>query len=104
MPVIDKPQIIHLLQHHMAGVEQDVATRVVAGEFQKAPEGCAIVQVFSGMQFIAEVHALLVKTIEDRCPAPSQFRERLINQGDIARRPRIEIGPGQRAGKRGMGF
>ena len=48
---IDELQIVELLQHKMAGIEQHVAAGMVLHPLQEHFEGDAIVQVFSGMDF-----------------------------------------------------
>src|SRR5699024_1100751 len=74
---IDKLQIIHALQHKMAGIVQNFYPRMVAGGFQKAFIGNAIVQVFAGMNFVANVYAALFKGIQNRLP----FLGKLIESG-----------------------
>ena len=51
------------------------------------------------MQFETGVHTSLVKRIQNRNPTAGQFREGLVDKACGPLRPRIEIGPGQRAGK-----
>ena len=84
----------------MAGIEQDLAAHVPTHQFMEALEGRPVVQVFAGMDLVAEVHALLVAEVEDRPPAPRQFIERSLDQPGRALREGEQVGPGERAGKR----
>src|SRR5262245_10103637 len=52
------------------------------------------------MNLIAKVYACLVISIEDRLPAPGELVECRLDQARRALRPRIEIGPRERAGER----
>ncbi|MNL28787.1 hypothetical protein D3C87_1504470 [compost metagenome] len=61
--------------------------------------GDAIVQVFAGVNFVADVDARLVEGVEDRRPAAGQLVEGLFDQPSRALWPGVEIGPGQRARK-----
>ena len=54
---IEEGQLIHLLQNHVAGIEENIGARMIANRRKKPLEGCAIVQVFARMQFIANVNA-----------------------------------------------
>src|SRR3546814_12951361 len=56
------------------------------------------------MDFIGEIDALFVEGVEDRPPAFRELAERLLDQSRRALRPRIEIGPGERARKTRMGI
>jgi hypothetical protein len=53
---IDKGQIIQLLQMKMARVIQDIAARVVVYAVKKTLKGDAIMQVFTGVDFVAQIH------------------------------------------------
>jgi hypothetical protein len=66
---------------------------------QEALEGHAVVQILAGMQLVAHVDAGIVERIEDRRQRFAQLAERFLDQPGRALRPRIQIGPGQRAGK-----
>ena len=56
MEDVDKGQIVHLLEQHMARIKEDVAARMVIHQRQKTLEGHAVVQIFPGMQLKADVH------------------------------------------------
>ena len=86
----------------MARVVQHVAARVVIHLRQKALEGHAVVQVFTGVNFVAQIDAMLVKAVQEWPPAASQFVKRLIQQQRVMRRPRVEVRPRQRPGEGGM--
>ena len=86
----------------MAGVIEHIAARMVIDPLQETLKCHAIMQVFAGMDFVADIHALLVKNVQQRSPAPGQFIEGLIEKRLIMRRPRIKIRPRQRAGKGGV--
>ena len=66
---VDKGEVVELLQDKVAGVVEDVGPLVVGDGGQEALEGYAVVQIFSGMDFEAEVYALLFKLIENGQPA-----------------------------------
>src|SRR3546814_4961380 len=70
---------------------------------KEALEGHAVVEVLARMDFIGEIDALFVEGVEDRPPAFRELAERLLDQSRRALRPRIEIGPGERARKTRMG-
>ena len=55
------------------------------------------------MQLEADVHAGLVIGVEDRLPALRELVERGLDQPRRARRPRVQVGPGERARERHAG-
>src|SRR5471032_245350 len=73
---IDKPQIVHMLQMQVAGIVENITARMVTYQRQKTFERNAVMQIFSRMDFIAHIHAVLVETIQYRVPALRQFIER----------------------------
>jgi hypothetical protein len=75
---------------------------MVIDPLQKTLKGHAIMQVFAGMDFVADIHALFVENVQQRPPAPGQLIKGLIEKRLIMRRPRIKIRPRQRPGKGGM--
>ena len=81
----------------MARVVENAGALVAANGIEEALEGHAIMQVFARMQFIADVHAGLVKRVEDGHPAPAKFREGLVDQARGALWPGIKKRPGQSA-------
>src|SRR5882762_9111549 len=95
-------QIIELLQNEVAGVEQDIASRVTAHALEKHFKRRAVVQIFAGMNLETEINPRSVKCIENRLPASRQFVERGFDQPSGALRPWINIRPRERAGKCGM--
>jgi hypothetical protein len=48
---------------------------------KKTLKGHAIVQVFAGMDFVADIDALLVEKVQQRPPAPGQLIKGLIRSG-----------------------
>src|SRR5258705_5995641 len=95
-------QIIELLQNEVAGVEQDVASRVIAHAVEKHFEGRAVVQIFAGMDLKTEINPRSVECIENRLPASRQFVEGCLDQSSGALRPGINVRPRERAGKCSM--
>src|SRR3546814_18565030 len=71
---------------------------------EEAFEGHPVVQILAGMNLIGEVDPRFVESVEDRPPAFRELAERLLDQSRRALRPRIEIGPGERARKTRMGI
>ena len=96
---IDELEIVERLQHEVRRVVVDAAARVVVDLGQEALEGGAVEQVLARMDLVADVDALLVESVEDRPPAPRQLGEGGVDQALRPRRPRIEVGIGQRAGE-----
>src|SRR5690606_34912355 len=64
----------------------------------------AVVQILARMDFVADVDAGIIKSIEDRGPAAGELVEGFFNEAGRALRPRIDIGPGQRTREGGMGL
>src|ERR1700704_6283630 len=77
---------------------------MIAGGLKEHLEGDAVADVLAGMDLIAEIHAGLIIRIQDRTPAAGKFVEGGLDQTRRPLRPRIEEGPGQRAGKAEAGF
>jgi hypothetical protein len=99
---VDEAQVVDLLQQQVARVVQDLRARVVIHHVEEALEGRAVVQILARVDLEAQVHAARIEGIQDGAPATAQFGEGLLHQSRRALRPRIEIGPGQRAGESGM--
>ena len=97
--VVDVLEVIELLQNKVAGVVEQTGALVAVHAVQKHLVAHAVVQVFTGVNLVADVHARMVKRIQDRLPALGQFVKRGLNQTGRARRPGIQVGPGQRAGE-----
>ncbi|MNT29228.1 hypothetical protein D3C72_1649580 [compost metagenome] len=72
----------------MAGVEQHLAARVAAHALVKHLEADAVMQVFAGVDFIAQVDALFLAHVEDGQPAARQFIEGRLDQAGRALRER----------------
>ena len=76
---IEESKIIHLLQHHVARIVQNIRARMIADRAEKALEGRAVVQILAGMELETHIHSRIVKSIQNRQPAPTQFLEYLID-------------------------
>jgi hypothetical protein len=57
----------------------------------------AVMQVFAGMDLVADVDAVGIGMVEDRRPAAGEFVEGGLDKAGRALRPRIDEGPGERA-------
>ena len=77
---VDKVEVIHLLEHEVAGIVEDVASRVIVETFRKHFESDTVVQILSRMDFETKVDSLLVKGIQNRSPPPRQLVECRVNQ------------------------
>ncbi len=77
---VDVFEIVELLQHEVAGVVEDVAALVTADAFEEHLEGRTIMQVFAGVDLVADIDALGIEGIEDRAPALRQFVEGRLDQ------------------------
>jgi len=56
---VDVAQIIELLQHEMAGVVQEVRSRMLAHTIEEHLEAGAVAEVFPGVDLVADVNAAL---------------------------------------------
>ena len=100
---VDVGKVIKVLQDIVRRVVQHVAAAVAADAVQEHLEADAIVQVFAGVNLIAQVHTHGIGMIQDRPPARRQFVEGRFHQPGGPLRPGIDVRPGQRARKGGMG-
>src|SRR5258707_5938128 len=101
---IDEFEIVELVQDEMAWIEQDVAAGMILQPLQKHFEGDAVVQIFAGVNFEANVHAGFVERVENWLPTRGEFVECGFDQSSGALRPGIKIGPRERARKRDVRF
>ena len=101
--VVDVVQVVQLLQHEVARVVEQAGALVVADTVEEHLVAHAVVQVFAGVDLVADVHPRGVEGVEDRPPAPRQLVERFFDQAGRARRPGIEVRPGECARERGVG-
>ncbi|MNL44730.1 hypothetical protein D3C87_1673240 [compost metagenome] len=99
---IDEIKIIHRLKHEVRGIIKDVGAGMIAGRLQKTLEGNAVMQVFAGMQLVAEIDAILLECIENGRPALAEFSKGHFDKTCGALRPGINERPRQRAGKTRM--
>src|SRR5207344_3244562 len=72
---IDELQVVELLQNKMAGIVEHVAAGMLANTIEKHFEGSAIMEIFSRMNFVAEIDAGFVKCIENGEPPLGKFVE-----------------------------
>ena len=101
---VDEAEVVELLQQEMAGVVVDAAARMIADPLEEHLEGGAVDQVLARVDLVAEVDAVLLEDVEDRLPAPGQLVEGGLDQPGRARRPGIDVGPGERAREADVGI
>lgn len=100
---INELEVIELLEDEVAGVEQNVGARMIANAIEEHFESSAVVKIFAGMNFEAEVHAGLIKGIEDGEPAAGEFIEGGFDEAGGTLGPGIDVGPGKCAGESDVG-
>ena len=96
---VDVFEIVELLQDEVARVEKNVAARMIFHAVEEHFEAGAVVKIFAGVDFEAEVDADFVEFVEDRSPAFGEFVEGSFDEAGGTLRPRIHVRPGERAGK-----
>ena len=96
---IDVLEVIELLQHEVTRVEKNVAARMILHAVEKHFKAGAVVKIFAGVNFEAEVDPDSVEFVEDRMPALSKLVESGFDEARGALRPRIHVGPREGAGK-----
>ena len=96
---VDVVQIVELLQHEVAGIIEQIGAGMVFHPLEEHLVGDAIMQVFTRMDFVAEIDPVLVKGIQDRQPAARQLVKCFLHQTRRTLRERVEEGPGERAGE-----
>jgi hypothetical protein len=99
---VDVIQVIESLQHVVAGIKQHLAAWMVVDAIEEHFERHPIVQVFARMNFVAAIDTCRFEGIQNRAPAQREFIEGGFDQAGGSLRPRVKIGPGERAGKRCM--
>ena len=72
--------------------------------FQESFIGNAVVQIFSGMNFITEVHSVFIKNIQDGFPSFPEFFKSGIYQSGGSLWPGIKSRPEQGAAETCMGI
>ena len=97
---VDVVQTIQTLQHLMRRIIQHLGALMVAHTLQKYLERHAVVQVFTGVYFEAQINAVAVRVVKNESSAFCQLVNGHLDQPRRALRPRIDIRPSQRAGKR----
>ena len=63
---------------------------VAADRIEEHLEGRAVEHVLAGMDFVADVDAVLVVDVEDRLPALAEFGEGFFDQARRALRPGVD--------------
>jgi hypothetical protein len=63
-------------------------------------KGCAIEEVLARVDFVADIAAHVVIGVENGLPPFGEFRKGRFNHTRWPLRPRIDIGPSERAGER----
>ena len=86
----------------MAGVEQDVAARVVIHAFEKHLKGDTIVQVFSGVNLEADIYSCIIKRVENGSQRLASSSKAALHQAGWSLRPGVKIWPGEGSRKARM--
>src|SRR5207302_6852812 len=77
---IDEFEIVELLQDEMAWIEEDVAAGMIFQALQKHFKGDAVVQIFAGMNFKADIDTDFVERVENWFPTRGEFVESGFDQ------------------------
>lgn len=101
---VDELEVVELLKDEVTGVEENVGAGMIADAFEEHFERGAVVEIFAGMDFEADIDADAVKGVKDGQPAFGQLVESGFDQAGGALRPGIDVGPGKRAGEGDVGF
>jgi hypothetical protein len=72
---------------------------MAADRVEETLEAQTVVDVLTGMDLVADIHAYLVIGVEDRLPAAAELGEGSLDQPRRALRPGIDERPGERAGE-----
>jgi len=92
-------EIVELLDYEVAGIEENVAARMIVYALEEHFEGDAVVEIFAWVDFEAEVDVGFVEDVRmGRQRAASSF-EGGLDQARRALRPRVKIRPRERAGE-----
>ncbi len=86
---IDIAQIVELLQNEMRGIIKQTGSRMVIHFFQESFISNTIMEIFAGMNFVAKVHTIFVKNIQDGFPSFSEFFKTCIYQASWSLWPGI---------------
>src|SRR5258708_212938 len=91
--IVDVLKVIELLQNEVAGIIQNVTAFMLFGCFPESFKCYAIVQILARMNFIAKIHAILVKCIKDRHRSLRKLLETILNETCRALWPGINCLP-----------
>ena len=94
---VDVINVIKTLQDVVARVIEHVGARVIARTLQKHLIGDAVMQVFAGVDLIADIDTAILGVVQDRQPTRGEFVKGRLNQPGRPLRPRVDIGPSQSA-------
>jgi hypothetical protein len=72
---VNELKVIELLEDEVAGIEQDVAPRMLSDTIKKHFERGTIMEVFPRVHFKTKVDARIIKRVEYRLPTPGKFIE-----------------------------
>lgn len=101
---VDELDVVELLEDEVAGVEENVGAGMIADAVEKHFERGAVVEIFTGMDFEAEVDAGAIEGVENGEPALGELVEGGFDEAGGALRPGIDVGPGKRAGEGDVSF
>lgn len=101
---VDELDVVELLEDEVAGVEENVCAGMIADAVEKHFERGAVVEIFTGMDFEAEVDAGAIEGVENGEPALGELVEGGFDEAGGALRPGIDVGPGKRAGEGDVSF
>jgi hypothetical protein len=79
----------------VTGVVIDVAALVAADRIEKHVEGVAVEDILAGVDFEAEVNAVLVKDVEDRLPTATLLGETFFDESSRPLGIGIKVRPGE---------
>ena len=77
---VDVANIIKVLKDVVRWILEHIAARMIVDMFQKHLKRDAFMQVFTGMDFLTNIDALVVGVIQNGAPAFGQLIKRCLNQ------------------------
>src|SRR5215469_10392211 len=97
----DECAVVELLQEEVARIVVDTGGGMLVCMVEERLEGGAVIDVRTGMEFVADDAATVVRIVEERPPATGEFFEGFVDQTRRPLRPRIDHMPGKSARKDG---